>query len=169
MKHRKQVISDIQFGNHQDPWFSCYSVYACLASGNWIQLRRPGPDRHHRRYTQNQVPPARPYFVPLSAATLFPGSERQYCCGAAKGRRSHRGYPDWPTPSRWASTRWLAALTGEATVIAYTNRNLREIDKSTLAIRDEAPFNGFLSTWTASWCCSPMCRRTVQAHAIGPN
>lgn len=52
MKHRKQVISDIQFGNHQDPWFSCYSVYACLASGNWIQLRRPGPDRHHRRYTQ---------------------------------------------------------------------------------------------------------------------
>lgn len=101
MKHRKQVISDIQFGNHQDPWFSCYSVYACLASGNWIQLRRPGSDRHHRRYTQNQVPPARPYSVPLSAANLFPGSERQYCCGAANGRRSHRGYPDWPTPSRW--------------------------------------------------------------------
>lgn len=42
------------------------------------------------------------------------------------------------------SSSWLAALTGESFITVYSNGNLEEVARTTLAVDDAARFRGFL-------------------------
>ena len=65
------------------------------------------------------------------------------------------------------SMSWLATLTGQTKVTVYTNGNLEEINKTTLAVGDTARFNGFLFKVNGVLTLFADVEADGEGHAIG--
>lgn len=65
------------------------------------------------------------------------------------------------------SMSWLATLTGQTKVTVYTNGNLEEINKTTLAVGSTARFNGFLFNVNGALTLFADVEADGDGHAIG--
>ena len=129
-----------------------------------------------------------PFSAEFSAATLFPGQNvsvatesvtgggatavsialaPQTVDGTIASISTAHGKGDAVYTLTLDSAGWLAILSGQTTVTVYTNGNLQEINKTTLAVGGPARFNGFLFKANGTLVLFADVEADGPGHAIG--